>query len=592
MALPVIYTAFANPGQQDGRGLSPLAQIEQEAQDIRALLHPLDAEQRIKYLASAGTDLQALINQLRSQLDYLALFHFGGHASEDFLQFEDRQVTQQSLAQLLGNAPNLQLVFLNGCSTAGRVETLLQAGVPLVIGTDAAVNDALARKFATAFYHHLARSLSIKKAYLRAEGEARLWQNQYAPTRELHYSLPEEAAPAPHALEWGYHYQRSNRRAKKALQWRIMPVSKLVNPMELLKEQMARFKPEIQAEVERSLLQEGGGGSESTAQRLERLLPRVIIRNFPWPIGAHIQAIHASERPLDKLKQCCSLYVVAMKVQVFMLYSQLWQMNIRNADLPEAIRWETIGSSAASFPLLDWGALLKGLLAHYRQQSIAPFLREIDTLEESEDFWAICQRMEERIQELIAAHWELDLPTTEALLAEAEQDAQLFLMNIAFFARYELKSIKMIRVRKPRHDIPLFKHIIYNLNTTNLRGAVDVGEEEMDFFDSESVYLFAEDDAALPEVFRHKQQQVAALNLTPFIIDKNAYTESRRIPDIFSCVFEENDQYVYLRSDKDLFATLDTYRSAPDQHAALDHLTTLDEQYYPLNEQWEDWLDT
>lgn len=53
----------------------------------------------------------------------------------------DAVANANGLARLLGQRPNLQLVFLNGCSTEGQVAELLAQGVKVVIATDAPVND-------------------------------------------------------------------------------------------------------------------------------------------------------------------------------------------------------------------------------------------------------------------------------------------------------------------------------------------------------------------------------------------------------------------------------------------------------------------
>jgi WD40 repeat protein len=64
-------------------------------------------------------------------------------------------VEGQSLAVLLGRRVNLKLVFLNGCSTRPQVQSLLDAGVPVVIATARPIKDKLARQFAVAFYEAL-----------------------------------------------------------------------------------------------------------------------------------------------------------------------------------------------------------------------------------------------------------------------------------------------------------------------------------------------------------------------------------------------------------------------------------------------------
>ena len=92
---------------------------------------------------------------------HIAVFHYGGHADSYSLLFEAEggktaEIDAEGFAEFLAQQAGLRLVFLNACSTAGQVQALQTAGVPLVIATSQDILDTLATDFAGEFYKSLA----------------------------------------------------------------------------------------------------------------------------------------------------------------------------------------------------------------------------------------------------------------------------------------------------------------------------------------------------------------------------------------------------------------------------------------------------
>jgi hypothetical protein len=85
----------------------------------------------------------------------LTIFHYSGHASMSQIFLNNAGGNAETLALLLGQCPNLRLVFMNGCCTKGHVYHLFKNKVPFVIATNYEVRDALAYKFAAKFYETL-----------------------------------------------------------------------------------------------------------------------------------------------------------------------------------------------------------------------------------------------------------------------------------------------------------------------------------------------------------------------------------------------------------------------------------------------------
>lgn len=100
-------------------------------------------------------------------IDYresLNVFLFSGHAGRDKLLFEDGIANAEGIAGLLGKCPNLELVILNGCSTVGQVEELINLpNHPVVIATSAPVEERSATNFSITFF----KTLVEKKATLK-----------------------------------------------------------------------------------------------------------------------------------------------------------------------------------------------------------------------------------------------------------------------------------------------------------------------------------------------------------------------------------------------------------------------------------------
>jgi formylglycine-generating enzyme required for sulfatase activity len=153
--------------------------------------------ERLDWRGLMAADLDDLWRAFRDFGDRIVAFHFAGHANGLQLFFEsaagDRQPTHgEGLAEFLGHQEHLQFVFLNGCGTAGHVQRLHNAGVPVVVATRKEIPDAPARSFAKAFYERLAEgNRSLQEAFdfaaARVNAEhAELLDSRKSKLRELY----------------------------------------------------------------------------------------------------------------------------------------------------------------------------------------------------------------------------------------------------------------------------------------------------------------------------------------------------------------------------------------------------------------------
>jgi tetratricopeptide (TPR) repeat protein len=165
------FLAFAQDRQRT------LESLEEESTRINQLLTGYAAKQRHTVYFLPNADLNALREALIQHADSIWLFHYGGHATTQHLALEDNPARAEGLAGLLGQCKQLKVAILNGCSTKGQVQRLLNAGVPLVIATSAPVGDRKATDFAKAFYSALCHGKTINEAFETGISAARLQEN-------------------------------------------------------------------------------------------------------------------------------------------------------------------------------------------------------------------------------------------------------------------------------------------------------------------------------------------------------------------------------------------------------------------------------
>lgn len=164
--LPVILTAFANSYDADY-----LVHLEQEHDRLQQILLPLSYLRHVPLSSAKSGQLVSTLTQCQQEL---LIFHFGGHADGEQLQFRDAGGQVAGLAENLSLHPQLKLVFLNGCNTQAQAVQYLDAGVPAVVATTCSVADGQAMQFAEVFYNALAKGHTLEEAFVRAKGAMKL----------------------------------------------------------------------------------------------------------------------------------------------------------------------------------------------------------------------------------------------------------------------------------------------------------------------------------------------------------------------------------------------------------------------------------
>lgn len=144
---PLLFFTFANSPE---RYLPYLKTEERGILDqfttLKHIQGILDFEHREQVTSK---DFFEIFRQIREKITML---HYSGHADSVSMGFDDGDYSIDRFSTLISELPNLQLVFLNGCATAGMVDLLLEKGVKAVIATSEKIGDNKACDFSLNFY--------------------------------------------------------------------------------------------------------------------------------------------------------------------------------------------------------------------------------------------------------------------------------------------------------------------------------------------------------------------------------------------------------------------------------------------------------
>jgi len=105
------------------------------------------------------------------------ILHYCGHSSTQVIQLEqqgsgEQEIPEHEFAQYLNTYPDLEVVFLNSCSSKQIGERLLQGNhIKAVIVTTQIIHDTEAVRFAELFYKQLFEGKSLSQAFYRAKGD-------------------------------------------------------------------------------------------------------------------------------------------------------------------------------------------------------------------------------------------------------------------------------------------------------------------------------------------------------------------------------------------------------------------------------------
>jgi len=209
--LPIIVLAFAN--EQEGQRY--LRNLPEELRQLREILKEAERKRLCRLELLPNATLDEIFDVFTRNPGQVAILHYGGHADSGHLLLESSAAAgapahAAGLAKFLEDCSGLQLIFLNGCSTRAQIPLLLDAGVGAVIATARAIDDAMARAFAVAFYTELAFGAQLSTAYSKAQARLLTAHGDVAETyyvqRDI-VKISHSASPDPaddHGFPWEF----------------------------------------------------------------------------------------------------------------------------------------------------------------------------------------------------------------------------------------------------------------------------------------------------------------------------------------------------------------------------------------------------
>jgi CHAT domain len=548
---PLILLTFA-----DDADVQHLPLLKKESDELWATLVPLEKKQYIRLHRSESTTVENFLDMLQSDGDDLTILHYAGHAGGESLNFEGGEAHAKGLAGLLGKLPNLQLVFLNGCSTAGQVALLQKAGVQAVIATSCPIGDEQAAYFSSQFYRFLVQKRTIEQSFTMASDALSLkyrqtpfmattrgawWENLQTETEpEDNKTLPwrlyltdAEGKAGQYRLPYHVEFAFSNTMTQHIDANASIKVNQ--NVVKLTLESMCRYNMDIYSQLVQTV-----NGQEMPIDSSTYF--NVVVKNLPWMIGKQLHLLRQfSALDEQRLEHLISAYVVTSRVLYYIMVANLWKEN-RNGFLkipPDFLAKNTIDrSNLITFNYIE---RIMELVDYFETNNVALFVPEFrdfcKKIKENDNYFAELVQVMDK-----TAMGYPNVGDVKILCESLEIALAHFLKNTAFLAAYKFTMVRNIGVYNP-----LYGDIAYDLNI----GSLNATEFAEPVYYEDTLYKrkkgFTNRNSV---VLLHNENEVEdGLNLSPFIIDLNTYlthlNNNKPIANVFMYAFEDKGAYYY-----------------------------------------------
>lgn len=543
--MEILFFAFANDA------VHPLSALQREDDELYRMLTPRMLQQHFVMHRDSFTSLEKLAEFLVLFKEHLILFHYSGHADNDSLLLDGEAARAAGIAQLLGACPKLQLVALNGCATAAQITLLHEAGVPAVIGTRVPVNDDKAMHFAIRFYQALSLGNPLGQAFDWAIGQIRAMDERITVQRGARFGVgsPERNMPEP---QWVLSANPEQE------QWRLpsipaMPYDGAFEPNTLLIERLIEDLALFDKDIKHIFDTEARGGQINLIKKRKSLL-----KCLPHPVSEQLRKLLAPEtageesRFFDKLgherlRQMIALYRTLTELLAYILLSQIWEV-LSGEEPPQGLSMDLQNQLQQFFRLtakermtFDFAPLIRSSRAWLADRKASYVVEELSHRPQlfSEDgrFYRACRSLEAIKVQL--ERRSPDKAEADTLCMLAEEQLAVVLGELGFLVRYTFASVKNIDAVKYRHvKQPTFKHRLVRL-VQHFVGLAEEQEVYTDLLDTTSVLLFPHQPA--------DQEKHRFLNLTPFVIDENAFNDKAPIAKLlfFDHYAPNGDTYAF-----------------------------------------------
>jgi len=521
MSKPILYITYANHSKDH------LKWLTHEYEKVNQYLEAGDRKQHYTLRMEPFVNREKLHSDLVKYRQDLQLFSFSGHAGRDVLLLEDGQANADGIALALQQCTQLKLVMLNGCSTGGQVQQLLEMGIPVVIATSAAIEDDKAAIFAIRFFQALVTQTNIGMAYNFALAEIKSLDKNIVHHRRLFSSKKTD----PKAPIWGIFCKEEN---KEALQFKLshsavslsIPKNYKTNvalteelwkaliPHSKIIKRRQRFAEEDEEEVD--------FGDKQTA----------ILNSLPRPIAEHLRKLMCpveeetkgyDKISLARLQQMMVCYETLMEFLTYLLLCQLWDLlneeDFKISDKLSGQIHDFMQLPPNERQCYNFKNLILNILEIYEGRTHEFFIPQfrdlkdlLNTQNPFQDAYFFLHILQSQLKQEELLENSLEIPQ---LCQQGEESLIVLVGKLGYLAEYTLAAVKNIDVLRYRHlKQPQFKHYLVKL----MRVFGKLQEEELDmnrFLYNRSVLLLKKDE--------QDKKNFQELNLSPFIMDENAF---------------------------------------------------------------------
>lgn len=540
--MDVICLAFANDRA------NPLPTLQEEDNNLNKILSPRQLKQHFILIRDSYASITSVTNTIAQSKDQLRIFLYSGHAGRDKLLLEGQAANAEGIAYLLGQCPNLQLVFLNGCSTKGQVYSLLQKGIPVVIATSAPIEDKKANEFSSRFFQAMNDQCSIKEAYELAKGEL---MARYPDVQTDASNILAEPGTQTEDSLWGIYYMPEK---AISLEWKLNAntpsvVSENFVPNEILIDTLMESLSPYREEIKKMVDDESAGATKSILDKRE-----AILRALPHPVSEQFRKLLVDEDPGSggqtfynqlgeaRLQQIIIIYNTMMELLGFTILADLWEVSANQekltmadpvkAKLKEFFISSMSGTSSQKF--LDLITTARQIM---EAQGKKYFIEELGALTDTYNTKGPLYDAVSYLEFVLSKIEEKAIPGEQAkeMCINSEQKLAELFKALGFITNYIMASVKDIDVLKYKRFLKTrYKHNVVKLEQRFVGLAVNTEIEE-EALDSNSVLIIKKNEPKL------------SLNLSPFIIDENAFDDKASIAKLFffDRYDKASDTYVY-----------------------------------------------
>lgn len=548
--MDVLFLAFANDRS------NPLLTLQEEDNSIYRILSPRQLKQHYIISRDSYATIKSVADYIVQSRDQLRIFLYSGHAGRDSLLLEGQSARAEGIAHLLSQCSNLKLVFLNGCSTKGQVYELLQKGVPVVLATSAPIEDKKAAEFSARFFQALNDQCSIKEAFELAKGE--LLTRYPNVQTEIHTILDEPGTNQNESL-WGLYVHPDK---QDSLQWKLPSFATTTTtetfiPNELLIETLLESLAPYREEIQKIVDDENLGVTKSILDKRE-----AILRALPHPVSEQLRKLLVDDDPGvggltfyhqvggPRLQQIIFIYNTLLELLGFTILAQLWVVSgdVQQFTIPDALQakmkefFNSSVSGTSTQRYIDLIATVRQVLETNHKLFFIEELNELAANYNQKGALYDAVSYLEFVQQKLN---EKTIPESEAkeICITSEQKLVELFKHIGFLANYIMASVKDIGLLKYKHFLkPKFKRNVVKLEQRFVGLAVNTEIEEQ-IMDCNSVLIFKKNDLN------------NYLNLSPFIIDENAFDEKASIAKLF--FFDKFDKTSNTYAYKHVYKPLD-----------------------------------